>query len=442
MNKPESPYNSFRFVSYEFDRSSGEVFLRYAFDDVVQFEEKLFFEVPEGGFPEDRDDAIDRALFGLHLIGGISYYKAYCPSEIKVESGVLSKKESDFWNEVYTRGLGEFFYQNNLSFKDLVQFPFSDEVTAVSYDAKGGGRFVPIGGGKDSLVTIEKLKAAGKSMTLFSLKKNALVQKLVEVVDEDQVIVERKLDATLFDLNEKGAYNGHIPISAYIAFLSVFSAIIYKKKDIILSNEQSANFGNVVFDGVEINHQYSKSLDFERSFQNYVTHSISPDVHYFSLLRPYSELKITQLFSAHEKYFSTFTSCNRNFKVNQDADVEQWCCQCPKCAFVFAMLAAFVSKEKVVGIFKKDLFDQEDLLQLFKDLMGGGNNKPFDCVGEPGEVIAAFSLAHERGDFEDSFIMKWFVENVLPKLEDAEVLTRLALVFSGKNLIPKEYQNL
>jgi hypothetical protein len=64
---------------------------------------------------------------------------------------------------------------------------------------------------------------------------------------------------------------------------------------------------------MDINHQYTKSLEFEARFSEFIEENIT-NIKYFSFLRPYSEEKITELFLEKcEKIFDIFSSCNKNF---------------------------------------------------------------------------------------------------------------------------------
>ena len=72
--------------------------------------------------------------------------------------------------------------------------------------------------------------------------------------------------------------------------------------------------------------------------------------------------------SRHFKYFPAFSSCNKNFTI-KDKQAVRWCCDCPKCAFVFAGLAAFLAKEKVIEIFGENLFAKKDLFPLYRELL-------------------------------------------------------------------------
>jgi hypothetical protein len=121
-------------------------------------------------------------------------------------------------------------------------------------------------------------------------------------------------------MNTEGYYNGHVPISGIIAFVLTTAAYLYNYNYIVMSNEKSADEGNTVMDGMEINHQWSKSYIFEQAFADYLRNHISHDVKYFSLLRGMYEIKIAEIFSHYTEYFDVFSSCNTNFKVTEDTE--------------------------------------------------------------------------------------------------------------------------
>ncbi|MBI2052743.1 MAG: endonuclease domain-containing protein, partial [Candidatus Ryanbacteria bacterium] len=274
---------------------------------------------------------------------------------------------------------------------------------------------------------------------LFTLGDHVLFQQTEHAVGKRRIIVERKISPELFRLNRQGAYNGHIPISAYTAFLGITAAALYGYDDIIFSNSTSSNEENLVWLEEEINHQYSKSLEFEADLQDYVRNFITPDIEYFSLLRPCYELKIIEIFSRYDKYFSIFSSCNRNFTQKGDRTAIVWCGRCPKCAFIFLMLAAFLPKEKVINIFGKNLLDADSLLETYEKLLGEREHKPFDCVGTRDEVYAAFFLVRERGEFDDALIMKYFTSRILPKIVHPKLLLAKILQTPEVHRIPKKF---
>jgi len=433
-------YNSFIFDTYNFDQKEGRIELKYGLDDAVRFLETI--ELPgDMEYHPVSLTIVDRAFFALHIIGGTSYYKTFCPAQIQVQSGVLNTDHAAFWDRVYRKGLGEFCFQNKIDPSSLAPFPSGEVTPLLSIDRpkEPGSILVPIGGGKDSIVTIEMLKKVGKEITLLRMNEHPLVTELIEATGLPSISVERTLSQHLFELNKQGAMNGHIPITAYVSCLSVVVALLYGFETIVMSNERSASEGNIEKDGKKVNHQWSKSWEFEKLFSEYIQAFITNDLQYFSLLRSVSELAITKYFSTLPEYFTKVTSCNRNWKIMKDDLAQRWCCECPKCAFSFCMYSAFLPRETLIEIFGKNLFEDTTLRILYRELLGLEGMKPFDCVGTAEEVQAAFILAHKRGDLDSSPIMQMFLREVLPEIQEPDKVVASALEPSSEHAIPKEF---
>jgi len=411
--------DSFEFKKYQIskDRTAIDFIYQLIFKDgkKLDFIEKIF--LPQAIPSTVSSNLLNKVLENLHLILGISYYKLYCPRNINTQY-FLTEEQINFWNTVYTKGLGEFFYKNKIDFRGLglVDFgpvPESRERSTIqgsTFKKEKDKTLIGIGGGKDSIVMAELLKEQRKNITGYVLKnKNsdfAIQKKVLELMRIDYLVVEREMDKKLFNLNKKpGSFNGHVPISAIYAFTGLFLALIYGFSEVILAQEKSANEGNVKYLGETINHQWSKSEEFEQMFQRYVKRFVTSEVTTYSILRKYSELEIIKEFAKQEKYFSVFSSCNKNSKINNKID-KLWCGQCAKCAFVFLTLAAYLPKDKIIKIFGKNLFADESLLPLYKDLLGRGQMKPFDCVGTFKEANEALSLVISKGEFNEDIIIK------------------------------------
>jgi hypothetical protein len=196
----------------------------------------------------------------------------------------------------------------------------------------------------------------------------------------------------MLKLNSEGYLNGHTPFSALLAFTSLPAALFAGRKNIALSNESSAN-ESTVHDS-HVNHQYSKSLEFENDFREYVSGYITEDLRYFSMLRPLSEIQITKIFSQLKHHHSGFRSCNVGSKTNS------WCGTCPKCMFTAIMLSLFLSEEDVTNIFNKNLFDDKGLIKTTEELAGLWPEKPFECVGTSQEVT--FALRYIINNYKES----------------------------------------
>lgn len=412
---------SFHFEGYKFDVRNKNIIFDYKIEfynqDSLLFQEKIILPKDPGEYDTGM---IERVLQSLELILGISYYKLYCPGKI-VTSFDLSKEQADFWDVVYRNGLGEFLYRNKLDFDRVAKFPHTNKKEVVkdrplqsllvsSSQESEQKILLGFGGGKESLVASGLLQEMpDKKVTSFLLetqKADPVARSVAEKVGNPILTIRRELDTKLFKSHEC-SYNGHIPISAIIAFTGVLTAALYGYKYVAVGNEFSSNFGNVEHCGQEINHQWSKSIEFEILFQEYARKFITPEIQYFSLLRPFHEVRIAKMFAKYgKKYFKVFTSCNRNFRIFKDRPESLWCGECPKCAFVFLMLAPFIKKKELIDIFGKNLLADEKLLPLFRDLLGFGEVKPFDCVGTFEEAGVALYLASKK--YKDDIIIKSF----------------------------------
>ena len=405
---------SFVFKGYDANIEKGQILFHYQIrgNKIIDFTEKISFPPATSKIPQNLLKSI---LDNLMLILGISYWKTYCPKEIIIEGNFLTKEQANFWNIVYTKGLGEFFYKNKIDFRGLVHFPFVENGQSPIAFPRKDRALLGLGGGKDSIVTAKLLKAQNKDFDLFTVGTSEIQEGVANLIGKKPILIKRELDSKLFELNkEKGVYNGHIPISVIYAFLGLLGSVLYDYRSVIVGNEKSANYGNVAYLGEVVNHQWSKSEELEKMFQDYIKKFITPDIYYYSILRKLSELEITGEFVKYSKYFKIFSSCNRNFKILkrvQDDNWRKWCGKCSKCLFVFTLFAAFLPKEQVLDIFGKNLFEDKSLLTLFKELLGIKNFKPFECVGTPEEVNEALEKISERGEFRDSFLMEFYIAN-------------------------------
>ncbi len=434
---------------FAFSPKNGRLVLRYDLDEITFHEE---ITLPVEGIDIDKIDwdAFDRALFLLHIVGGISYWKTSCPKNIVVNSGEISSKQAEFFNNVYTEGLGEFYFTNEIDFRDLVSFPVNNAAQTPELSGPSAihqDPLVPIGGGKDSITTVELLKKAGVPVTLFATKPSTPIQKTAKIMNAPLLLVERNLDKQLFELNnDPKTYNGHVPITGYLMCVALLTAILHNKTDVIWSLEESSSEANVEYLGMKINHQFSKSFNFEKAFQEYADTFVTKKVRTFSLLRQFSELEIINKFSNHPEYFDSFASCNRNFTQKKDKQHEEsfWCCDCPKCAFVFVALSGSLPHDEVVKIFGSDLFASDELLPTFKQLLGKESHKPFECVGTADETAAAMELAYRRAkesgvETLESVWMQYYIGEVRDEIEDLDALIKTTLERSPEHQIPDEY---
>ena len=452
---PTQP-REFVFSRYTLDRERGEVVFEYT----VRFAER-----PEEYFKdvmtlpaEARDGLatlpqalIDRCLQSLHLVLGVSYWKMYCPAKMVLEAGyALDAEQAAFWTTVYTKGLGEFFYRQQIDFRGLVQFPVTAAQAAPAIACKRTDRvLLPIGGGKDSMVSADLLMAAKIPFRPFVYGASKVQKDVMQFFIEPELVLQTKLDPEMIALSKAGtAYNGHVPITTVWSFGAMFVAVLCDYAWVAFSNESSASEGNVEYLGMEINHQWSKSVEAEQLIRDYIHRFVTPDVTTFSLLRPLHELAIAKLFARSPQYLGHVSSCNRNFVVSKEqperAGKAYWCGVCPKCAFVFALLAPFVPKEQLVEAIGKDVFADEALVDLYRELLGVKGIKPFECVGTPEETRLAFHLAQASGAYTGELIMRLFEEEVAPLVSDWAALEKDILTPNAEAIaaLPTPFQKI
>ncbi len=389
-----SKYQTFIFKDYIFEPDSKSLTFTYSFDDELDLNEVYKFDFEYA----DYDRAVfDRALQLLFFMAGVSYYKAYLPPKIEIRKGKCDEKLAGFLTKTYRHGLGEFFFVNKLDPHTKIEFPAGPALAALPQGVNREGMQVGIGGGKDSLVSVELLRDKVADLSTWSVGHCPQLSTLVERIGLPHFWVERAWDPQLLELNKQDALNGHIPISAILACAGTVTAILAGKRDVVVSNEQSANEPTLHYQGMAINHQYSKSQEFEQDFQAILRHLFGEQVRYYSLLRPLSEVRIAELFAktGFDKYHDVFSSCNRAF--THDRDHIFWDGTCPKCAFVFLALTPFVGHEKLETLFgSKNLLLDPALEPIYRQLLGIEGDKPLECVGEIKESRAAMRQAQQQ----------------------------------------------
>lgn len=429
--------NRFHFHDCRFDAASGVASLDYAFDVGGVFTETITFPGAPFALDAERAGAVQAALRTLHLIAGVSYYKAAAPETIAIDAYAIDCDTADFLTRIYENGLGEFAYRNGLSLRGKIQFPFDD---AVSKQAQAVGlqrhALVAIGGGKDSLVSIESLRRLGIAQTVTWIGSAPLIRSCAEHTGLPLLNISRQLAPELFAMNKQGALNGHIPVTAVNSAILTLAALLQGADQVVFSNERSASYGSLIEGTGEVNHQWSKGWDFERDFHAHVKKTTAADLNYYSLLRPFSELAVARQFAKSDFYDAHFSSCNRNFHILGERPTERWCGVCPKCHFVFLALAPFMPKPRLLAIFGRNLLDEAEQIPGFDALLEYQDHKPFECVGEGRESRAAMTALVNSPSWREDAIVQRFATEILPQLDTSELAIAPLLVPDAEHAIP------
>ena len=320
---------------------------------------------------------VDAALDLVHLVMGTSYYKLRAPGRVVVQRPV-TKAQAAVAEAAYTHGLGEFAAVNRLPVPHEVAFDveLTDDVPA---PVVGGGRqaLLPVGGGKDSALAVNPTDAQ---------------RDVARAAGVPLIGVRRRLDPLLGERTEAGGLNGHVPVTAINSAISTLVAVLGGFDPVVFANERSADEETLTVNGARVNHQYSKSYEFERLF---AAAAAEVGVGYFSLTRQLSELATVAAVANLPELRGEILSCNRSYtQAHMGGEATQrWCLHCDKCLFTFLCFAVFLTPGEALGVFGGDPLQDLSLADGFRRLWA--TEKPFDCVGERAESAAA--MAHLAG---------------------------------------------
>jgi len=426
----------FRIERPTYDAATGVARFPYALGD-LHFAETLAFPA-RGDVDAAASDAFAKLLDLTAVTLGVSYFKLLAPLHIEVEFP-LSDLGRDYALDIYSNGLGEFYARNNLSHFGKIEID-------AARDARKGRpspllkdrALLPIGGGKDSLVSVQLLEAAGLDYTPFAVNPKGPILGSVERTGKTPLYVTRTLDPEMIRLGKEPGYlNGHVPSTAINSMIAALTALLFSFNRIILSNERSASEGNVVHDGREVNHQYSKSLDFEGRIAAVMGEATGGALGYFSLLRPYSEARIAKLFTRQTRFDHVFSSCNRNFKLSGH-DGPLWCGECPKCHFTFLILAPVMEKARLLGIFGHNLLDKPTNEHAYRELTGLAGQKPWECVGEIEEAAACLYALTGQPEWDSAAVVSALRDDLLKQYGRPRLVAALndLMVDSSEHHIP------
>lgn len=400
-------YPKFYYKDYKWSLNGSDLVVQFNFSsgDEYSFSPKLNFKNIDVKKVKELHIYIDNLIFNIGLVELLSYWKAFASPEIIVECGSLDGYQIAWWHDLLINGMGQYFYENKIDFtnNNFVKYVSStDSVSPKTINIVSDKILVPLGGGKDSSITAEILGSSFEKVSTFLLNPSKASLETSKLAGLPKVIVERLMDSKILELNRSGFLNGHTPFTALLSFTSILSAIIGNFGIVIFSNERSSDEDNTKYLERGINHQYSKTFEFENKFREYNGKYLS-NIEYFSFLRPLYDIQIAKIFSKFDKYFPVIRSCN----VGQKTDT--WCGKCSKCLSTFILLYPF-SKENTIKIFGKNLLEDQSLKPILDSLILDTKVKPFECVGTRNELRFALGM-----DKDDEILNSWSLDNNLPE---------------------------
>jgi hypothetical protein len=103
---------------------------------------------------------------------------------------------------------------------------------------------------------------------------------------------------------------------------------------------------------------------------------------------------------------------------------------------VFLALAPFSDPAHLLEVFGRDLLDDDDQFEGFALLTATGGHKPFECVGEEQESLAAIRLLARDSRWRDHSVVRRLVAEVLPQFAADEGDPDAVLALSDEHAVP------
>lgn len=438
----------FRYLAADFSAEDFSYSFRFELvspGETHQFTERIAFTPVrpehEVDWPRVRSIAIM-----LGAVVGLSYYKVAAPPRYVIALEGMTQAGVDYLQVALREGLAEYAYRNEfpglLSPEIVLEAPLAEQWPVDQHLTPSGDPLVPIGGGKDSVVTVELLAAARMHPVQFAVNPNKIMYRVGRIKGHPVLAASRSLDPHLLELNAVGALNGHVPVTAMNSLIALVQARIIGLGPVVMSLEASASEATLVWDGHDVNHQWSKSEQAEELLQDMLGPQAGLSAGaYFSLLRPYSEVQIARYFAALPEYHPVITSCNRAFR--QGVEDARWCGDCDKCRFIFLILSPFIPATSLTRMFADNLLDNQTQVEGYRALLGLHEHRPFECVGEQAESLLAFTWIAHQSDWCHSAVVKALTEEMPelsqphPELEDQVLGER-----HGRISLPAPFESL
>ena len=440
-------YSTFSFDEAVWDCDAFRAEFRYSLSGEAA-ETKRFVETLQ--FTASVTGRIDRERFDslLVLIGavaGLSYFKAANPPRIDLNVPGFTQAGLDYFRLVLREGMAEYAYRNDLGGplnpEIVVTEPLAEPWARNSWRDVEGDPLVPIGGGKDSVVSVEALHRAQLHPIQFAVNPNPIIERVARVSGHALISATRTIDPLLLQLNADGALNGHVPVTAINSLITLAQSRILDAGPVVMSNEHSASEPTLISGEWSINHQWSKSLEAELALQAVIgpQAGLIPE-HYFSLLRPFSELRIAGVYAMFPRYHQVATSCNRAFRL--DAKDQSWCGECDKCRFVYLVLSNYLAPHQLDAVFGRQLLNEEEQIAGFEALLGLDQHKPFECVGTEAESMVALGQTAKKPAWASHKVVAHFISTI-PTLTDShtDLEREVFVVHETTAGIPEVYES-
>ncbi|MFZ1721434.1 MAG: hypothetical protein WAU07_02925 [Microgenomates group bacterium] len=408
----------------------------YHFDYFI--DEKIYTITLSHNFPSPLSETAQKtALFNLGMCYLIDLAELLIPDKILINYS-LTDLQLQFWKSLYQEVAKEkmYIYQLDLALLDAAwQINTEGQSFPIISIKNQKYRTLCVTGGKESLSLLKLLKDQDDLLLFFlNPESNIHRQKVFDRV-KNQFIAVRTISNRPELIKElKQKYQTSFGSGVDMAHL-VFNALFLGTKYVMIGNEYSSNYPNVMYQGYMINHQYIKSIHFAQKINRYIDECVTPDFEYYSPFFGLYELNIAKRFFADDEFLDVWTSCNHTTEDNN------FCANCAKCAFTYIISLVYVSEAFVTRYFSRDLLQDVALFKPMQDFTG---EKPLDCVGEKIEVWTILNILAERDEFKDKPVIRYFIEKIKPHIiqELPKFHKELYSIHTVPTQLPQDLQSL
>ena len=311
--------------------------------------------------------------------------------------------ESDWWNEDIYWYLQQKFYLEKWDWEKMPRIEFS--LTDIETDwcpSVKDSYLLAVSGGKESTFAFEWMEKAGLTFETFTLHHaggilgNTWQEKFpvfdcIRVRSQLWEILTHPREDAAQHFGYEGVRNDPTITNALFAMMAI--AAQEGHKFLVLANDKSSNESNATYQGRSVNHQSAKGSDYVERFNNFLERKGLP-FRYVSICEEvYSIATVAQLSVWNKGIVKDLTSCN---EAQWSKDSSRWCCNCPKCAFSFALIEAATDNDFAIEVVGKDLFTIQKLEKLWTRLFDENAEKPFECVGEKRETLMALAKCKQQ----------------------------------------------
>jgi hypothetical protein len=367
--------------------------------------------------------------------------------DLSLISHALSPASLQLYIQIYQGVFKQCWYENRVSTYRQPRL-IVDQQPKESPPALIGGStdtiLVACGGGKDSFVAMQILSEAGMDFASMQYShsvygqaehQHQLIANVIACVNPHRQHRISIIDDFMQFPFVSQYFPDHAGLIAPETPVSVFESLPlilhHGYRYLTMAHERSANKGNLYWNEInqDVNHQWGKGVEAEQAINQFIRAHLLADFAYFSLLQPVHDARIFKKLGHYPEALTKIHSCNIQ---------KPWCKKCPKCAYVWLGLMAVFEPQQVDAVFAVNLFDDQDLLPTFRQLLGLADQTPFECIGEVEESWLAMKRCYEKG--LSGRAMQLFVQEILAdtSIDWQQLEQKYLNVYEDCHLIPAE----